>query len=305
VNYDVIGDIHGHSDKLAALLGKLGYRERGGARRHPDRTAIFVGDFIDRGPGQLATLDIVRRMTDAGSALAVMGNHEFNAIAWSVPDPEADGEYLRRRTDKNHRQHRAFLDEVECDSPQHREIVDWFLTLPLWLDLPGLRVVHACWHAEYMAQIAPLLDDGRRLGRDLVVGANRRGSAAHRIVEALLKGIEIDLPTGHGFDDKDGHPRTSVRICWWREAGLTYREVALLDGEARDGLPEIPVPVEAFVNYDGIKPVIFGHYWWSGARAPMSRHVACVDYSAGKGGPLVAYRWEGEPELSAAGFVST
>jgi hypothetical protein len=32
--------------------------------------------------------------------------------------------------------------------------------------------------------------------------------------------------------------------------------------------------------------------------------VACVDYSAGKGGPLVAYRFNGEPVLSASSFVS-
>ena len=79
--YDVIGDIHGQADKLRALLLHLGYRERKGAYRHPDRTAIFVGDFIDRGPRQIDSVNAVRRMVDAGTARAVMGNHEFNAIA--------------------------------------------------------------------------------------------------------------------------------------------------------------------------------------------------------------------------------
>lgn len=40
---------------------------------------------------------------------------------------------------KNRHQHQHFLAEVE-GSPLHDEIVDWFLTLPLWLDLPDLRV---------------------------------------------------------------------------------------------------------------------------------------------------------------------
>ena len=47
MNYDIIGDIHGHAGALTALLRDLGYRHRGGAWRHPDRRAIFVVDFID------------------------------------------------------------------------------------------------------------------------------------------------------------------------------------------------------------------------------------------------------------------
>ena len=84
--YDIIGDIHGQADKLEALLRTLGYRDTAGAWRHAERQAIFVGDFIDRGPAQVRSVDIVRRMVDAGAALAVMGNHELNAIAWHTPD---------------------------------------------------------------------------------------------------------------------------------------------------------------------------------------------------------------------------
>lgn len=95
MDYDIIGDIHGHADALCALLAKLGYQKRAGEFRHPERQAIFVGDFIDRGPQQLETVQLVRRMVDAGNALAIMGNHELNAIAWYLPDPEAPGEFLR------------------------------------------------------------------------------------------------------------------------------------------------------------------------------------------------------------------
>ena len=155
MSYDVIGDIHGEYDKLVALLAKLGYRETGGTWRHPARKALFVGDFIDRGPNQVKTVNLVRSMTDAGSALAVMGNHEFNAIAWFTPDPANPGEFLRphfseKYGSKNREQHAAFLAEVEARPGLHKEIIEWFLTLPLWLDLPGLRVVHACWHQPFM-----------------------------------------------------------------------------------------------------------------------------------------------------------
>jgi len=107
-HYDIIGDIHGHAD-LIELLRKMGYEERNGAWRHPERRVIFVGDFVDLGPKQVESVMIVRRMVDAGSALAIMGNHDFNAIAWYLPDPANPGEYLRPHSEKNHKQHAAFL----------------------------------------------------------------------------------------------------------------------------------------------------------------------------------------------------
>ena len=136
MNYDSIGDIHGRQDKLDALLRRLGYREHRGAWRHPDRSAVFVGDLIDRGAHQAATVDRVRRMVYAGAALCVMGHHEFNAIAWITPDPQDPREHMRPHGKPgNLAQHRAFLAEVE-GKPLHRELIDWFRTPPLWLD-PG------------------------------------------------------------------------------------------------------------------------------------------------------------------------
>ncbi len=86
MNYDIIGDIHGHAQTLKAMLGKLDYHLQDGVYRHPTRRAVFLGDFIDRGPHQRETLAIVRAMIDGGSAMAVMANHEFNAIAYATPD---------------------------------------------------------------------------------------------------------------------------------------------------------------------------------------------------------------------------
>ena len=307
MDYDIIGDIHGQADKLHALLARLGYRERGGAYRHPDRTAIFVGDFIDRGPRQLDSVMTVRRMTDAGSALAIMGNHEFNAIAWHTPDPDRPGEFLRpRRGDlgrKNREQHAAFLAEVE-NRPVHEEVVDWFLTLPLWLDLPGFRVVHACWHDGYMGELKPHLTPDLGLTRELMVPASREGRMEFRTAEGLTKGLEVPLPDGHLFRDKDGHPRTNVRIRWWDGDATTYRDLALMPDDLRAQLP--PTPIGAYVRspYDNVKPVFFGHYWMTGEPALQSPMAVCVDYSAGAGGPLVAYRFDpGEP-LSLNRFVA-
>ena len=74
-----------------------------------------LGDLIDRVPGQLRVLEVVKRMVDGGSAQIVMGNHDFNAIAYSIEDPAGSGDFLRKHTDKNRALHQAFLDEVTGD----------------------------------------------------------------------------------------------------------------------------------------------------------------------------------------------
>jgi hypothetical protein len=303
---DIIGDIHGQADKLHALLGHLGYRFSMGAFRHPDRTAIFVGDFIDRGPRQIESVMTVRRMLEAGCAQAVMGNHEFNAIAWHTPDPLHTGEHLRVRTgakgETNRRQHAAFLNEVQDKPGLHGELIDWFKTLPLWLDLPGLRVVHACWHKGYMDQLAPHLTDKNQLTPQLLVSANRANSMAYLTVEGLTKGLEVRLPAGHTFDDKDGHVRREVRIRWWEETANSYRDLALMPDETRMLLPATAVENDCRMQYDNSKPVFFGHYWMTGVPTRQTATVACVDYSAAKDGPLVAYRWDGESTLDNNNF---
>lgn len=71
--FDIIGDIHGCSSELETLLGKLGYVD--GA--HPEgRTAVFVGDLVDRGPDSPGVLRRVMSMVSDGNALCVPGNHE-------------------------------------------------------------------------------------------------------------------------------------------------------------------------------------------------------------------------------------
>ncbi|MFF0835258.1 MULTISPECIES: polynucleotide kinase-phosphatase [unclassified Streptomyces] len=71
--FDIIGDVHGCSAELEALLAKLGYAD--GA--HPEgRTAVFVGDLVDRGPDTPGVLRRVMSMTASGDALCVPGNHE-------------------------------------------------------------------------------------------------------------------------------------------------------------------------------------------------------------------------------------
>jgi hypothetical protein len=297
--FDIIGDVHGQFDKLVALLSYLGYRDSGDAWRHPSRTVIFVGDLIDRGPKQLATVDFVRGMMEAGSAYCVMGNHEFNAIAWATPDPDDPGEFLRPHgRPGNKEQHQAFLSEAE-GTPKHGELIAWFKTLPLWLDLGGLRIVHACWHEASMDQLRPLMGRNQTLTDELIVLGSRKDHWAYKAIETICKGPEVELPPGISIKDKEGKVRTEVRVRWWQEDLSTYRKAAIGPPGEIEMIPDVPMPAEWVGHpYSGV-PVLFGHYWFTGMPKVISRRFACLDYSAARDGPLVAYRWDGETDLSS------
>ncbi len=88
--FDIIGDAHGCADELEELLALLGYVPTatvgafGGAApvyAHPEgRTAVFLGDLVDRGPRILDTVRLVHAMVDAESALCVPGNHDMKLV---------------------------------------------------------------------------------------------------------------------------------------------------------------------------------------------------------------------------------
>src|ERR1019366_7031386 len=66
----IIGDVHGCSVELAALLDRVGFD-------YGDML-VFVGDVVAKGPDSLGALDIVRRT----GAILVRGNHEARLLAW-------------------------------------------------------------------------------------------------------------------------------------------------------------------------------------------------------------------------------
>jgi hypothetical protein len=304
LSFDVIGDVHGQFDKLVRLLSYMGYRETGGAWRHPDRSVVFVGDLIDRGPKQFATVDLVRRMVEAGSARCVMGNHEFNAIAWATADPNHLGEFLRPHgRPGNLQQHQAFLSEFEGTS-EYGEVIAWFQTLSLWLDLGGIRVVHACWHQASIDLLQKAMGSGQRLTDKMVELGSRKGDPIYKAIETVCKGPEVDLPPGISFQDKEGKVRTEVRVRWWQKDLSTYRKAAIGPPADMQVIPDVPMPAEWVGHpYSGV-PVLFGHYWFTGKPEVISPRFACLDYSAARDGPLVAYRWDGEAELSSEKLAS-
>jgi hypothetical protein len=315
-DFDIIGDVHGCATKLVALLDALGYgiTDWTGAYWHPHRRAIFVGDLIDRGDEQIRVLEIVKGMVDGGSAEVVMGNHEFNAVAYATEHPAGSGQFLRPHIPKNYKQHRSFLDQVT--GPTRALYLEWFKTLPLWLDLGGVRIIHACWHQPSIELVGRLLGSNRFNSMDQFVRASDKTDPLYGAVDALLKGPEISL-VDHGqlpFVDKDGHVRSDARLRWWNEGATTLREIAELsdaftteDGRPYPPLPDIEIGAsERSYAYDSAVPVFYGHYWRQGSPKfglDWTAHTACVDFSAVKGGTLTAYRWSGETEIDSAHYV--
>ena len=304
MSYDIIGDIHGHSQSLETILVKLGYRSQSGVYRHPSRKVIFLGDFIDRGDYQREVIDIVRAMTNAGSALAVMGNHEFNAIAYFTPNHEGGG-YLRPHSEKNTKQHQAFLNAYQGASALYEETINWFKTLPLWLDLGDMRVIHACWDEKEIAEILKYQNGNTHLSEELLRMSCCSGTWQFKAVETILKGKEIPLKPGASFEDKDGNVRHHIRVRWWDRNATDYKAAFMGPESARTHIPDDKIESDHLVEYSHESPPVFlGHYWMEGEPAPLSPNIACLDYSVAKpGGRLVAYRWDGEQVLDSGKYV--
>ncbi|MFD9784199.1 polynucleotide kinase-phosphatase [[Kitasatospora] papulosa] len=129
--FDIIGDIHGCSSELDTLLGKLGY-ENGS---HPEgRTAVFVGDLVDRGPDSPGVLRRVMSMVSSGDALCVPGNHE-NKL----------GRYLKGRRVQHSHGLAETVEQLEREDAEHpefrEEVADFIDGLVSHYVLDGGRLV--------------------------------------------------------------------------------------------------------------------------------------------------------------------
>ena len=304
--FDIIGDIHGYAQPLEKLLLELGYSKQDGIYKHPERTAVFVGDLIDRGPENIKVVSMVRSMVEAGSARAIMGNHEYNAVCFHTPD--GNGGYLRPHTDKNIKQHQSFLNEyrdLKDGSAELEKTIDWFRSLPIFIEEENIRIIHACWDKKSLDLIRDQLKPDGSMPNDFIFKSSIEGSRRYQAIETLLKGAEARLPEGISFTDKDGHERWETRLKWWLQGDQSYRSAALVPQEIKEKLPDISVPSEAVVSYGAAEPpVFFGHYWMSGAPTLQADNICCVDYSVAKKGALACYRWNGEQVLSPENFIT-
>jgi hypothetical protein len=299
---DLIGDIHGHADKLEELLLKLNYKKNSGTYSHPERKVLFVGDYIDRGPKIRETLGIVRSMVDSGNAIALMGNHEYNALCFHYHHPE--GGHLREHSIKNIVQHYDTLKQFQNRQQEYEEYLEWFKTLPLYYETDTFKAVHACWDNKNIEYLRKRLVDGK-LTDELIYQSVQKGTEFNEAIDQTLKGKEMKMPEGLFFHDKDGAKRTEIRIKWWEDPStMTYKSISI---EPIENLPEkqIENPQSKSTDFYDLndKRVFFGHYWLRGEPSLYKENICCLDYSVAKGGKLVAYRLDEENTLNDRNFV--
>jgi protein phosphatase len=137
--FDIVGDVHGCVDELTELLETLGYGPdpADGTWRHPaGRTAVFLGDLTDRGPGSVAVLRRVLPMVAAGAALFTPGNHDNKLMRYLLGRKVRVGHGLGRtiaELDALPPDERVRLADATCrliaDAPIYLILNDWRLVV--------------------------------------------------------------------------------------------------------------------------------------------------------------------------------
>jgi len=315
--YDIIGDIHGCAAELYQLLLALGYTNNGTEEdpffQHPERKALFLGDYIDRGPEIFRALRIVRNMVKEHSAIALMGNHEYNAVRYHTPDGK--GGFLFSHDANHTHQHQATLDQIRNGHEDWPMWLVWMQQLPVWLDLDlgagaRLHAVHACFDPIAMRS---LFETKGLMQGDITAPVftplglyetSLKDTLPYSLTETILKGAEIPVPSA--FKDKDGIRRKGVRLRWWQTA-QTMGEMAMI---AEDCIRDCswyhdPFALGGYEPIEVTHPTFIGHYWLTPEEMkPLHPLVACLDSSCVCSGVITAYRFQsGDTKLSAENFV--
>ncbi len=309
--YDLVGDVHGCADSLNSLLDELGYVKRKGVYEYKDqrkpRQLIFLGDILDRGPKIREAMLLIRELVDRGSAEIVMGNHEYNALAYTTRAPEESGKrYLREHTARHEKGIRETLDQFANYTADWLDTLDWLYEWPLLIEHNGFRVIHACWDHTLVAQFLQRKPDACIDSEFLAETVDYKNFAS-QCMSRITRGASLHLPDKLSMTASDGYIRTAFRIKFWIKNPLTYGDIQFQPDKLEQSIADRLLSEEekSKIPYYGPeqKPLFIGHYWQQGTVKPVVKNIACLDYSAVKNGKLVAYRMSPETALSADNFV--
>ena len=252
---DVIGDVHGELAALTDLIAALGYDADG---VHPDgRRLVFVGDLCDRGPDSPGVLRWVQRLVEAGRAQAIAGNHELNLLRqvkkhgnnWFFGDAH----------------HHDFGACVAISKADQEPILAFLRTLPIALERADLRIVHAAWIPEAIAQCreidAPLDSayttfEAAMTATPEYADLKARHDREHELHKAALKSDTVAPPlTAIGPYDEYCQMGNPIRVITSGVERLNQQPF-FASGKWRyvDRVPW-------WREYEDDVPVLFGHYW--------------------------------------------
>ena len=298
--YDIIGDVHGYAALLKRLLKKLGYKKNNGSYSHLTNKAIFVGDFINRGPEVRETVQIIRSMVEAGNAYAILGNHELNALIYYLKDENKVSLGLKNISGffKTRRDFRYYPEEWKS----HRK---WMRSLPLFMELDSIRIVHGCWMDDNIRYLKNEITEGilkKKILRQIYLQPD---SPAGKSVWQTTKGLYLTLPPDLSIRNNKKASVRSFRMKWWEPTeGKTFSDISF---ESKMVLPRYTVPPEilpTFVPYPADAPLVFfGHYCRGNGPFVIKDNICCVDSCVTGTGTLSAYTWQGENKLLETNMV--
>lgn len=301
--YDIIGDVHGYASLLKRLLLQLGYEKTIDGYAHPSRKAIFVGDFVNRGPEIRKTIRMVRKMVESGNAYAILGNHEIYAITYYLK--EKDGTQLVKTRNKNFLALNKTINQFANDMDELKDHLAWMVELPLFLDFGNLRIVHACWSEEAITWVKNAESAGNLRKKIFRKVHKKPKSKTAKNILILTKGIDFKMPINLKITNNKGVSPRSFRLKWWEDpTGKTFQGMSF---ESKFNLPEheipgdlkpkvLPYPVDA-------PPVFFGHYCRFAGPFVIKPNICCVDSCVAGSKTLTAYRWNGEKALKEANLI--
>jgi len=251
-----VGDIQGCHTELVQLLETIRFDQT------TDKLWL-VGDLVNRGPGSLAVLRLVKSLGD--SAITVLGNHDLHLLA------VAEGVAELHRSDT--------LDEV-LNADDRDELLDWLRNQRLLHAEGGYVLVHAGllpqWSVDQAVSLAHEVEQALCCDNHAVFLARMYGNAPHQ------------------WDDNlDGYKRlrvivnafTRMRICT-EEGEMEFKFKGEVENIPAGYLPWFDVPSRASAD----AAVIFGH--WSALGLKVESHVIALDTGCLWGGPLSAIRLE-------------
>ena len=301
--YDIIGDVHGYATLLKKLLLQIGYTKTENGYAHPSRKAVFVGDFVNRGPEIRKTIRIIRKMVENGSAFAVIGNHEINAITYYLKDK--DGSPLIKSPGKNFLSLYKTINQFSAYSEEWKNHRDWIRELPLFLDLGEIRIVHACWSESAIELIKKAETEGVSRKSIFRKVYKKPKSALSKSVLTLTKGIDFKMPGDLKIINNKGVSPRTFRMRWWEEPlGKTFEEMSF---ESKFELPQYEIPKQIIPQdepYPNDAPIVFfGHYCRHAGPHVIKSNLCCVDSCIAGTKILTAYQWHGEKVLDPNNLI--
>ena len=301
--YDIIGDIHGHAELLKKMLRELGYSKNQNVYGHPSRKAIFVGDFINRGNENRKSLKIIRGMVDNGNAYAILGNHEIYALLVSVKDKNRIP-LIKSPTGSMVSAIRT-INEFAKQPEEWKSYKKWMLSLPLFIEFEGLRIVHVCWSDEAIEILKDALKE-MKLNKEVLRNLIRKpNSKISKSIQTVTKGIDFVMPGDLKIINDKGISPRSFRLRWWEDPrGKTFQEISF---ESKFNLPSYTVPEQLiqdnFVYADDNPIVFFGHYSRVDGPHIIKKNICCIDSWIAGSKTLTAYRWNGENALKTENLI--